>query len=243
MGCDEFRFKRFAIRQRGCAMKVGTDGVLLGAWMRLDPSDCRLLDIGTGTGVVALMAAQRTEGYSTRIDAIEIDPSSCRQAAENIAESPWSDRIVLHPASLQEFALEKSRSALFDHIFSNPPYFSDSLESPDAARNRARHTATLDYETLLRCSADLLHPQGRLSLVLPIQESEKMINLALDKELCITRRTDVRTTVKNAPKRVLLEFSRANRTPELNELIIEGATPGCYTEAYRNLTRDFYLKF
>lgn len=224
-------------------MKVGTDGVLLGAWCRLRPEDKHLLDIGTGTGVIALMLAQRTEVLGAVIKAIEIDRQSCLKAQENFDASYWADRIELHSTSVQEFA-RHSTSECFDHIISNPPYFVGSLNSPDAARNTARHTSSLPHEELTAACLKLLSPSGLLSLILPSVEGEKFITIAAGDGFCLSRRMEVWPTPQSGPKRLLLEFSRHEIPPhELPPLIIEGAGAGTFSEEYRALTHDFYLYF
>ncbi len=249
MSRSNFQFKRFTIDQADCAMKVGTDGVLLGAWCRVEPTDEAVLDIGTGTGVIALQLAQRTENFDTLIEAVEIDPAACGQAQRNFDASEWggaSGRIKLHTIPVQELA-EKDLPR-FDHIVSNPPYFADSLTSPDPSRTTARHTATLSYEDLVSACDRLLKPDGRISLVLPAGvETEKMIAVAASRGFIARRRTEVHSTRKSGPKRTLLEFSRRKNekepAPETASLTIEGAETGTFSEEYRTLTRDFYLYF
>ena len=246
---NTFNFKRFSIDQQGCAMKVGTDGVLLGAWCRIEPGhDKAILDIGTGTGVIALQLAQRTENADTKIEAIEIDPAACEAAARNFAASEWADRLTLHRMSIQEFSLAISAAETFDHIVSNPPYFFDSLTSPDTSRNLARHTQSLNYDDLMKCCSGLLKPAGRISLIVPAGvETEKMIEAAQARDFAVSRLTEVHSTPKSGPKRTLVEFIRRNHTHggpvEPDVLVIEGAEQGTFSPEYRALTRDFYLYF
>lgn len=243
MGRNSFRFKRFGVNQEGCAMKVGTDGVLLGAWCRMRPEDKLILDMGTGTGVIALMLAQRTEAFGSVVEAVEIDGPSCLKAQENFSASDWADRIRLHCVAVQEFARE-SPSARFDHIISNPPYFVDSLNSPDAARNAARHTASLSHKDIILSCCKLLAPDGLLSLILPPVEGEKMIETAVEHGSHLSRLMRVMSTPQSSPKRLLLEFSqRSTDMQELPPLTIEDAGAGTFSEEYRALTRDFYLNF
>ena len=235
-------------------MKVGTDGVLLGAWCRVIPrQDKAILDIGTGTGVIALQLAQRTEGSNTRIEAVETDPAACGAARRNFEASEWSERLVMHPPmTVQEFARVAARGAVahekFDHIVSNPPYFVDSLSSPDPARSTARHTSSLPYEDFISVCDKLLDPHGRVSLILPAgSETSKMITVAGAVGFVVSRRTEVHSTQKSGPKRTLLEFSRHDATVDSDagstSLVIQNAGPGTFSEEYRSLTRDFYLYF
>lgn len=218
-------------------MKVGTDGVLLGAWAPLRSDDRRLLDIGTGTGLIALMLAQRSP--EARITALDVDPDCTEQARANADASPWGDRIDTRCTPVQQFRPE----VLFDLIVSNPPYYDNSLPSPDAARTTARHTASLSFAELLDAVDRLLVPEGRFAVVLPAGEVRRFSLLAAPR-LWLTARTDVRTTPRRGVKRSLLLFARrpADRVPE-SELLTVQMAPECFTPEYRALTADFYLKF
>ena len=165
-----FTFKQFHINHSRCAMKVGTDGTLLGAWTSLPNPTRKILDIGTGTGLIAIMAAQRHP--DAQICAIDIDADCISQAEENVADCPWSERIKLYHSPLQEFSSEEK----FDMIISNPPYFVDSLLSPDAQRSTARHTATLSFDELTEGVIRLLAPEGRFALILPPAEYERFLS-------------------------------------------------------------------
>ncbi len=233
-------------------MKVGTDGVLLGAWCRVDPRrDKAILDIGTGTGLIAMQLAQRTHsleaGPNAVIEAVEIDPAACETARRNFEASEWSERLVMHPPmTVQEFARTTTRK--FDLIVSNPPYFARSLASPDARRNTARHTESLSYDDLVKCCSSLLAPGGRVSLILPTGAATRaMMAVAVSAGLLPSRLTEVHSTPKSGPKRTLIEFSRdtllAVNPPETTTLIVGGDAPGTFSEEYRALTRDFYLYF
>lgn len=217
-------------------MKVGTDGVLLGAWTELRPADRRILDVGTGTGLIALMLAQRSS-EEVRLTAVDIDPACTRQAAENVAGSPWSDRIGVVCSPVQEFASDGP----FDLVVSNPPYYVDALRSPDAGRNLARHAEMLRYGELLEAAVRLMTPDGRLAVVLPAAEGTRFRLLAAER-LFLRRMTEVRTTPRSGVRRLLMEFSRRDEGLRRDELVVETA-PRTYTEAYRALTGDFYLKF
>lgn len=234
---SSFRFKQFAIEQTRCPMKVGTDGVLLGAWAPLRGTDNRLLDLGTGTGVIALMLAQRKS--DAQITAIDIDPDSIVEARLNVDRSPWAARIATLKVAVQEFRPEER----YDLIVSNPPYFENALLSPNAGRSRARHTASLSFSELLAAVDRLLGDDGRFAVVLPAEEAVRFRMLASSR-LWLLRQLDVRTTPRRPIKRSLMLFSRQQPTdhPLVEELVIQTA-PECYTPEYRALTQDFYLKF
>lgn len=214
---QEFRFKRFAIRQERCPMKVGTDGVLLGAWAAIGPNDRRILDIGTGTGVIALMAAQRTESppeagadsFGASADAsgvriVGVDTDDVSQARENAAASPWGGRVEFVRCPVQEYRPAER----YDLILSNPPFFVDSLTCPDAGRTLARHAVSLPFDALRDAVVRLLAPGGRFAAVLPFAEGERFVSICRGR-LDLRRRTDVRTTPRRPVKRVLLEFAAA----------------------------------
>ena len=230
-----FRFKQFTVRQQRSAMKVGTDGVLIGAWASVRDADRTILDIGTGTGLIALMMAQRNP--EAEIVAVEIDSESAEQARENVAESPWGERIRVERCAVQEFVAEQT----FDLIVSNPPYFVDSLKSPDGGRSMARHTDTLSFAELMRAAERLLAPDGRFAVIVP---SEAALSVIAAGNLHLVRRCDVRTKPAAAPKRVMLEFSpRFEGAALREELTIGDGTNGGYSPEYVALTREFYLKF
>jgi tRNA1Val (adenine37-N6)-methyltransferase len=260
-----FCFKRFTVDQSGCAMKVGTDGVLLGAWCRIDPLQTEaILDIGAGSGLIALQLAQRTEFLKTRIEAVEIDPAACKAARRNFEASPWANRLTLHPVAVQDFAVETTTKSTpdgrvkFDHVVSNPPFFIDSLASPDSSRSLARHTASLSYDELIAVCDRVLAPNGRISLIVPAgAETERMIAAAGARNFVATRYTHVHSTPKSGPKRTLIEFSRrasdetfaataesiTKNEPETTLLTIQEAGSGSFSPEYRALTREFYLYF
>ena len=222
-------------------MKVGTDGVLLGAWARVE--HCRrILDMGTGTGLVALMAAQRSEAH---IVAIDLDAEAVEQAKENVAASPWSDRIQVFEADAREadnfqFSTFNFQFS-FDAILCNPPFFENSLKSPDAARTMARHTDTLSFDELTRSAARLLTPEGELSVVIPYDRAHDMTVSAACCGLFATRQTIVVPVEGGKPKRILMAFTREG-APHLPETLhIHDAGHG-YTAAYTRLVEDFYLK-
>ena len=258
-----FRFKKFNVVNERSAMKVNTDGVLLGALMTVKPSDHRFLDIGTGTGTIALMAAQRSANSESpvdtcdqsislsscsasyahwtaaHVDAIDIDTPSIEEAAANFANSPWPEAFTSHHASLDEFAAKSDSQ--YDLIFSNPPYFEDSLQAPEERRNAARHTATgLSYREIIDFAAQRLTEEGRLALVLPSETEIDLTRYARMSGLHLCKMTRVRTVPRKAPKRIIAEFSRKkNDIPEDNVLTIQDA--GHYTQEYLTLMKDFYL--
>ena len=235
MSNSYFEFKRFRIEQQGCSMKVGTDGVLLGAWFRLEPG-MSVLDIGTGTGLVAIMAAQRGAGS---VSAVEIDESAAAQAAANAAASEWGAVIQVVNADVSTF-----RPGLkFDRIVCNPPYFRDSLRCPDAGRNTARHNDSLSFETLMECAALMLAPAGRLSVVIPADAVETLLKCAAVQGLGLSRRTDVVTVAGKTPKRSLVELSQDGGLDAGHEVLCMFGADGKATAEYAALVRDFYLKF
>lgn len=229
-----FTFKQFAVEQDDVAMKVGTDGVLLGAWVDCD-GDERILDIGTGTGVIALMLAQRNS--EAAIHAVEIDEIATKRARSNFDNSPWAERLTVTQTAVQEFQpCEK-----FDLIVSNPPYFIDSLQCPDAKRTTARHTQDLTFEELDRAVCHLLADGGRFALILPTTEFDRYLAIT---KLHLVRRCDVYPKIGAAVKRVMAEFARCEiGDVKCENITIEQGARGEYTAEYRSLTKDFYLKF
>ncbi|MBE6198224.1 MAG: methyltransferase domain-containing protein [Rikenellaceae bacterium] len=229
-----FKFKQFAVEQDDVAMKVGTDGVLLGAWAECEGAR-RIIDIGTGTGVIALQMAQRNP--TAQVQAVEIDETAARRARANFDNSPWAERMQVEQTAVQEF----SPAEKFDLIISNPPYFVDSLLPPDAKRSTARHTHDLTFEELDRSVVRLLAENGKFVLILPVTEFEKYLSLT---QLHLVRRCDIYPIEGGAVKRVMGEFAKQKPTEISHENIaIERGQRGDYTDEYRDLTKDFYLKF
>lgn len=238
MSTKPFKFKQFTIHQDRCAMKIGTDAVLLGAWTRLD-SPYSVLDIGTGTGVIALQIAQRS--FAETIDILEIDADAFEQAVENFEASDWSDRLFCYHASLQEFVEEIDDK--YDLIISNPPFYTTTYKerSIEEKRAMARHSESLPYTILLKSTAKLLSEKGSCSFIIPYQEEENFLKIASENILFPFRITRVRGT-KNTPiKRSLMQFSFQKKEIEIDELIIE-ILRHKYTQEYINMTQDFYLK-
>ncbi len=232
-----FQFKQFTVHQDRCAMKVGTDGVLLGAWVDCLNSDKYILDIGTGTGVIALMMAQRVHG--ALIDAVDIERDCVEQALNNIADSPWSERINTQCIDVANFDNKIS----YNLIVSNPPFFNDSLLPPDTKRERARHTTTLSFDTLISSVCRLLATNGRFALILPTCEMQTFKS-EIKKRLYLIRECQVLSRENGDCKRVICEFSNTPcDTIRMETLAIREKIGNNYTEKYKKTTRDFYLKF
>ena len=236
MSNDYFQFRQFIVHQQRCAMKVGTDGTLLGAWALAPSGRCRILDIGTGTGLIALMMAQRFPESS--VLGIDIDPEAVAQATENVRLSPFSERIKI----LQEDLMKFDDTDGFDAIVSNPPYFVDSLECPDDQRTMARHTVSLTYEGLIRQAFRLLKDDGCLSLVIPSESRPLIESAACLEGFFLSRVCLIKTTPRKQPKRQLIEF----RKHTVKELIIEEGIiedlPNVRSSWYQQLTKEFYIK-
>lgn len=235
-----FRFQRFAVHDDQCGMKVGVDAVLLGAWARI--AGCkRFLDIGTGSGLIALMLAQRTETSRAQIDAIDIEPSAVAQAQQNGLTSPWPTRLLVHMSSLQEFA-DKGNLAEYDHCVCNPPYFDSGFDSPDSRRRQARQSSSLGREVLFRCSRQLLRDSGKLSLILPFDQLNEAKELVPHFRFYVSRQTSVRPLPGKPFNRVLLELSSQPEPLEEDELTVE-LTRHEFTPEYAALTRMFHLRY
>ena len=235
MGNSYFSFKKFIVFQDRCAMKVGVDGVMLGAWASVENTKT-ILDVGTGTGLIALMLAQRS---SANIIGIDMDQNAVEQAIENVFHSPWRDRIKIINRSFQNFA--DSTTTQFDLIVSNPPYFVNAIKAPDFARNSARHTDFLSHEDLIDNASKLLKPTGRICLILPTIEAEKCEQYALKKNLLCTNETFVYPKPETKPKRILLEFSTNQSVKTIRHLTIEDNERHIYSNEFRTLVKDFYL--
>ncbi len=232
-GRNTFRFRRFSIRQDRCAMKVGTDGVLLGAWAELPDAGC-ILDVGTGTGLIALMAAQRSEAH---VVGIELDVAAAAQAADNAAASPWRERMSMVQGDFATFPFR----GIFRCILANPPYYDNQLLPPDAARRTARHSGSLPFPVLVRRAAELLEAAGTLSVVLPVSEEVRFATLCAASGFRLLRRTAVCTTPAKPPSRVLLTYGRQG-IPQPADILVLQDTDGSRSAAYAALTADFYIK-
>ena len=238
MGNNFFRFKQFTVRQEAAAMKVCVDSVLLGSWADVGNAD-RILDVGTGTGLLALMSAQRNP--DAVIDAVEIDESACRQALLNVAESPWSERINVISDDFRNYA--DNCSSRYDLIISNPPFFTASLKPIDEKRGMARHNDSLPHRDLAACSARLLTPCGLLTVTLPPIEAGLLINDAASYGLYVKRILHVQSLPSKPVYRMFVEFSKTAGDGDEQFLCIEKADRTDYTDEYKSLTREFYLKF
>lgn len=234
----KFSFKQFSVEQDKAAMKIGTDGVLLGAWAPIDKNTFSILDIGSGTGIIALMLAQRSD--ADQIDALEIDENAYEQAVENFENSPWPDRLFCYHAGLDEFMEEPEDE--YDLIVSNPPFYTENYFSGDEQRDQARFTESLPFEDLIEAADLLLSENGIFAIIVPFKEEEKIRALAYDFDLFPMKITRVKGTPTTEIKRSLLAFSR-NITENfpVDELTIEIGRHE-YTPEYINLTKDFYLK-
>jgi tRNA1Val (adenine37-N6)-methyltransferase len=234
MSNSYFKFKQFTIEQDGCAMKVGTDGCLLGGWF-----DCKkskhILDIGTGSGLIAIMAAQRCKAHIT---GIEIEQGATAQAISNVKNSPWSDRIEIINCDI----LQHNPESPYDTIVSNPPYFVNSLKCDESSRTIARHSDTLDCSSFFKKASGLLTSDGKVSIVIPTDIFEEWKDAAALSGFCLSRATYIKTTPRKAPKRVLAEFIRAYCCDTVTTTLILEDEPGVYSKDAQEILRDFYLK-
>jgi tRNA1Val (adenine37-N6)-methyltransferase len=232
-----FYFKQFAIAQDKCAMKVGTDGILLGAWANL-PENAQILDIGTGTGLLALMLAQRSQSSSTFIDAVEIDHDAYQQAKENIESSPWRDRINIHHVPIQDWAIACSQQ--YDLIISNPPFFENSFKPSQNSRNLARHSDSLSQTDILQIASQLLKSNGHLAVIYPTDLANNFLAKAQSFNLFCDRQVHVKPTPQSPVKRMLLELSPTKYPTQTMTITIE-ERKHLYTQDYIALVKDFYL--
>ena len=230
----EFRFKRFTVRQDRCALKVGTDGLLFGAWVDHLGAK-RILDIGTGTGVLALIAAQRNE--EAWIDAVEIDDDSSAQAAENFAASPWPDRIRVHRMDVRRM----KTADRYDLIVCNPPYYAGYSTSPDARVSLAKHSDELRFPELLHAVDGLLEQEGRFAAIVPFEREDEFLMVAQDHGLHPAKRCVVRYVAHRPPKRLLIELRRHTGEVAESTLTIEATGPFDYTPEYRAMISDLMV--
>ena len=245
---SKFQFKQFSIHQDRCAMKIGTDAVLLGAWCPIDNHPFSALDIGAGTGILSLMLAQRTNAehpsqngeLATQIDAIEIDEEAYEQCVENFETSPWSDRLFCFHAGLDEFVDEPEDE--YDLIISNPPFYSEDYKSDNSQRDLARFQDALPFEELIDAASLLLSEKGIFAVIIPFKEEERFIDLCAQVELFPVKVTRVKGSHTTPIVRSLLAFKRYELPVlEADELVIEISRHE-YTDDYINLTKAFYLK-
>jgi len=232
-----FTFKQFQVNQDRCAMKIGTDGVLLGGWTPLINNPYNVLDIGAGTGILSLMLAQRSN--AEQIDAIEIDEDAYEQCFENFEASPWGDKLFCFHAGLDEFVDEPEDE--YDLIISNPPFYTDDFKSDNASRDLARFEDALPFEELIEAAALLLSDNGIFSVIIPFKEEERFVSMCKELDLFPLKITRVKGTPTSEIKRSLLAFCRIEQTPLIDELIIEISRHN-YTPEYIELTKEFYLK-
>ena len=216
-------------------MKVGTDGTLVGAWGSVERAR-RILDIGTGTGLIALMAAQRNPDAA--VVGVEIDVEAAAQAQENVRQSPWDERIEIVRTDVKDYMPGEG----FDAILSNPPYFVNALKCPDAGRSTARHTDGLPFGDLMRHVARLLNPDGVFSVIIPTAAVQDIIGFGIDNRLYPVRKTWVQTTPKAQPKRCMLAFRFSPAEIVQEDTLVIQLAPLQYSEEYRRLTGEFYLK-
>ncbi len=238
MSGTSFAFKQFTIQQSRCAMKVGTDAVLLGAWVQPNESKT-ILDIGTGTGIIALMLAQKCDCI---IEAIDIDEDSVEQARQNILGSKFSRSIKVELVSFQDYSnITETR---FNLIISNPPYFEQSLKSVDEQRSQARHADVLPFEELLEGVIKILDPKGKFCLILPKTEAEKFRELAEKRGLFLSKLLRVKSRAdKETDKRHLMQFEFVPTEFSEETLIIEQDERHNYTQQYKDFTKDYYVNF
>ncbi len=231
----DFHFKKFSISHDASTHKVGTDAVLLGAWAGVHGAE-RILDIGTGSGVIALMLAQRSAPAS-KIDAVELQPHDADQAVENVKNSPWPEKVTVLRTAIQDFVSEKP----YDLIVSNPPYFINSWLPPDENRSKARHSNELSFTDLLASVIRLLAPAGLFAVVLPYAEGNQFLRMAETVGLYPIRKLTFRSRKNKPIERLLIEFSRKQSQVKSEELLLYKINEE-WTDEYRALTRDFYLK-
>lgn len=239
MSQKTFQFKQFSIDQDRCAMKIGTDGVLLGAWSSLDHQPESILDIGTGTGLIALMLAQRSD--AELIDALEIEENAYEQAVENFEKSDWGDRLFCYHASFDEFVEEMQDEEKYDLIISNPPFYSEDYKTGDENRNQARFADALPLEELIEGASLLLSKKGHFDLIIPFSGERKALEIAKSYNLFPNNITRVKGTDSASVKRSLFSFGFEEIEPEMDELIIEISRHN-YTDEFKELVKDFYLK-
>lgn len=241
-----FTFKQFKIEQDRCAMKVGTDGVLLGAWADVAQAK-KILDIGSGTGIIAIMLAQRTDQNTSEnspnfVHAIEIDDAAFLQSQENMQISPFADRLSAFHNSIQDFA--KTTDTRYDLIVSNPPFFTGGTFSSNQDKTNVRHTVKLPHGDLLHATRHLLDKEGKFCVILPLIEGLRFVEIARTYGFYLTKMTEVLTLANKPVERLLLQFEVHPKPLFKDELIIQNSdTRNDYTEGYKNLTKDFYPTF
>jgi tRNA1Val (adenine37-N6)-methyltransferase len=236
-GGRPFHFRFFSMMHEAATMKIGTDAMLLGAWTRI-PEKGKALDIGTGSGILALMVAQRSE--KLMIEAIDIDQLSVDQALFNFEASRWRERLLAITCSIQSFFLP-STAEKYQLILSNPPYFTSTFKSNLERKNLARHTDSLNHRQLIEAAARLLHPQGLFSVIIPYDFANTFVAVAAESGLFLQRKLTIVPVEGKSANRVALELSFENKNkPEIQQLTIR-RSDSSFTPAYNNLLKDFYL--
>ena len=233
-----FQFKQFSVNQDQTAMKIGTDGVLLGAWTPIENNPKAILDIGTGTGIIALMLAQRSN--AEQIDALEIDESAYEQAVENFENSPWGDRLFCFHAGLDEFVEEPEDE--YDLIVSNPPFFSEDFRSENEQRDLARFQEAMPFEEIVEAADLLLSENGIFSVIIPFHEEDRFIELYAEVELFPIKVARVKGAPNTKIIRSLLAFKRYELAVLTSDELVIEISRHEYTPEYISLTKDFYLK-
>jgi len=228
-----FHFRQFTVQQDKCAMKVGTDAVLLGSWVKTNQSRY-ILDIGTGTGLIALMLAQKSAAY---IDAVDIDETAVEQARMNFSASPWNDRLTVTHMSFQSFS--ESTTKKYDLVVTNPPYFHHASKPAEEARLNARHDVQLSFEALICGVKKVLSDDGRLCIILPFKEALEFMDMAQSKGLFCHEMMRVRTKADKTEKRMMMEFSTQFGLLNESEMVIQDDC-NSYTEEYIEMTKDFF---
>lgn len=228
-----FKFKQFELYHHNSSMKVGTDGVLLGAWANVKEAN-NILDVGTGCGLIALMAAQRNS--EAHIDAIDIDRSSVQEANTNFELSPWKHRMNAIESSIQDF----NHNLRYDHILSNPPFFLDGTSSPVDKRHKARHTITLPVNELIEHAVRLLNSTGKLSVIIPTSLEQQLIEISLMYQLHLIKRTLFYSKRGNKPERSLLCLSKTQQSLT-EDTLIHYNSDGAWTDDYKNLTSTYHI--
>lgn len=240
MSKKPFKFKQFNVSQDKTAMKIGTDGVLLGAWTSIKHKPESILDVGTGTGIIALMLAQRSDALT--IDAVEFDGNAYEQAVENFEASDWADRLYCYHVSFQEYASElEENQETYDLVISNPPFYKDEFITDNLRRNNARFESALPFEELVENTVKILSSSGTFSVIIPFKEEEEFIRIANSHKLFVHQICRVQGNQNSPIKRSLLTFCFQKKEICKNNLVIESGRHH-YTDEYVNLTKEFYLK-
>jgi tRNA1Val (adenine37-N6)-methyltransferase len=238
MSNQSFAFKQFIINQDKCAFKVGTDSVLLGAWVNASSANS-ILDIGTGTGIIALMLAQKS---TAEIDAIDIDENACNQATENVELSNWKNRITISQTSIQHLAENAAKK--YDLIVTNPPYFVDSTKASEEKRTLARHDDLMPRCELIEAVINLIDKKGKFCIILPFKEAEQFREMAEQKKLHLNKLMRVKTRAdKSTDKRMMMQFGLEQKTFSESTIVIENNNRHEYSDEYKELTKDYYLAF